>query len=98
MMDFAVEPFAPLGSAEIVPPPAAPADALAPIVPVPDDATEPSFWHFKHGEPAAVWTYRDADRRVLGHVARFDTPDGKQILPRSWCQVSEGSSRWAWKA
>src|SRR5215207_2503380 len=98
MMGLAVEPFAPLDPAEIVPPPAAPADALVPIVPVPDDATEPSFWHLKHGEPAAVWTYRDADCRVLGHVARFDTPEGKQILPRSWCRVSDGSSRWAWKA
>ena len=97
MTHLAVEPFAPLGAAEIAPV-TPPPQALVPIVPVPDDAPEASFHHFKHGAPFAVWTYRDAERRVLGHVARFDTPDGKQILPRSWCRSVEGPARWAWKA
>jgi putative DNA primase/helicase len=52
-------------------------------------------WSPKTG---AVWSYRDADNRLLGHVARFETRGGKQILPRNWCRAEDGSSRWAWKA
>lgn len=98
MTRLAVEPFAPLAAAEMAPPVAPPPDALVPIVPAPDDAPEPTFRHLEHGEPSAVWTYRDADHRVLGHVARFDTPAGKQVLPRSWCRSADAPSRWAWKA
>jgi len=82
------------------PPPARPTPIDAgkprPIMPIPDHAPSPTFAHQRHGEPSQVWTYRSASGSPLMHVARFDTPDGKQILPRSW--VSEGGrERWAWR-
>lgn len=37
----------------------------------------------KLGEPAARWTYQDAQGEAIAVVARWDTPDGKQIRPVS---------------
>lgn len=68
------------------------------ILPVPDDATRPTFKHFEHGEPSAVWTYRDAKGRVLLYVCRFDPPGArKQVVPRSWCDHPGKGPRWTWK-
>lgn len=58
----------------------------------PTTAAAPSFRHFKHGEPSAVWTYRDPESRVLGYICRYDTADGKEILPLTW-----QDGKWAWK-
>ena len=69
-----------------------------PVCPAPDEARPPSFRHPSHGEPAAVWTYRDAGGRTLGYVARFDPPEGKQILPRCWCRLPDGGHSWRWRA
>lgn len=65
---------------------------VTPVTPIPADAPPPTFEHRTHGEPAATWTYRDAQGRPLFYVCRFDTPDGKQILPRTY-----NCGRWAWK-
>ena len=75
-----------------------------PIVPVPSDAPKfsASQRRFKaktHGAPVATWTYRNADGRPMGHVARYEQvgDDGKidkMIWPwtfgirdgrREWC-------------
>lgn len=62
------------------------------IHPVPDSAPAAAFRHRDYGEPAKVWTYKDAAGQVLGHVARFNLAEGgKAVLPRSW--TAEG---WAW--
>jgi len=42
------------------------------------------FEHFRHGKPKHVWFYRSAEGNLLFCVARYDTPDGKQIIPWSW--------------
>ena len=70
------------------------ADAVVTVVtkPILADAPQPTFKHRTHGEPAATWTYRDAQGRPLFYVCRFDTPDGKQILPRSY-----NGNAWRWK-
>jgi len=66
------------------------------IYPVPIDASPAPRTHAKHGRPSRVWTYRDAAGQVLFHVARFDLPEGKQILPLSLWR--EGAAlRWHWK-
>lgn len=65
-----------------------------PIIPVPAEATAPNFKHFKFGEPAAVWTYRGTAGDVLMYIARYDTPDGKEIIPWSWCDHPGKQSRW----
>lgn len=68
-----------------------------PVLPVPDDAPGPSFRHRAYGEPARVWTYRDAEGRVLGYVCRFDMPDGgKEVIPRTFCDNGKGRREWRW--
>lgn len=69
-----------------------------PVMPVPDSAPEPSLRHPRHGEPTAVYTYRDTTGRPLMHVCRYDPPEGrKQILPRTWCRMPDGSESWQWR-
>lgn len=65
----------------------------------PASAPPAKFDHFKHGAPSAVWTYRDAEGRVIGYVCRFDLGNGKKdVCPISWCRNSEGRERWKWKS
>lgn len=67
------------------------------VLPVPDDAPPPLSRHSRHGEPAAVWTYRDGSGRVLGYVARFDVPGRKkEVLPLTLWRDARGL-RWTWK-
>lgn len=96
---LAPDPFAPLSqaneaSAEMV---ANSGDAI-PVSPVPDDAPSADFRHAEFGEPATFWTYKDESGRLLGHVARFETASGKEILPRTWCRLPNGVSAWRWRA
>ncbi len=64
--------------------PAAPTD-LAIVLPVPDDAPACRLVHPTHGKPSASWAYRDKFGALLGHVARYDPPEGrKQIVPWVW--------------
>ena len=69
----------------------------APVTPVPGDAPQPPKAHPKYGRPTHVWTYRNASGQALMHVCRFDTKDGKQILPLSYWRNSNGHYRWRWK-
>lgn len=46
------------------------------------------------GEPSIIWPYRDIDRTVLGYVARYETPDGKQIRCWTWGQRGDRHARW----
>lgn len=69
-----------------------------PISPVPDDAPEPHAAHVKRGKPDVVYTYRDADGRVLGYIYRFVTSDGgKETLPHVFAENSQtGAREWRW--
>jgi putative DNA primase/helicase len=67
------------------------------VSPCPSGAPEPAMRHKEYGEPSDKFTYRDADKNVLGYVARFDTPSGKQILPYTVWKMSDGKLRWRWK-
>ena len=63
---------------------------------VPENAPSPTFTHYKHGKPSSVWQYRNPDGTTFGYVARFDTNEGKQILPLTY--RDNGTSRdWRWK-
>jgi hypothetical protein len=67
------------------------------ILPVPQDAPPPDFKHFKFGEPAATWCYRNAKGEPLLYVCRFDPPgERKQVIPRSWCDHPGKGPRWTW--
>ena len=69
-----------------------------PITPVPPHASPAQLHHSQFGEPSATWTYKNEAGLVLGYVARFDHPDGKQILPRTWCRLPDDSEAWRWRA
>lgn len=68
-----------------------------PITPVPPDAPPAPAAHPKHGQPSAVWTYRDTAEHILFQVYRFDLPKGKQFLPLTYCQNSHGQCAWRWQ-
>ena len=61
-----------------------------PILPVPEDAPPPPQAHQRLGRPSATWKYRDTQGRLLGLVARLDTPEGKQVLPVTFCEGPNG--------
>lgn len=66
------------------PPPKAP-----PIIPVPDDAPDPTLHHYRHGTPVARWAYRDAQGRPAFHVARYEPEAGrKEVL--AWVWTADG--------
>jgi hypothetical protein len=93
---LALDPFAPLSLAEAEAAPtevAADEEKVAPVIPVPEDAPAAHFRHAELGEPSATWTYKDEAGRRLGHVARFETPSGKQILPRTCWSLSDRTTR-----
>lgn len=71
--------------------------AWQPTLPVPENAP-PLPSHYRHGAPSRVWTYHDAQGRILGHVCRFDRPDGgKEVMPLTFCQGAEGKASWRWQ-
>lgn len=68
------------------------------ILPVPDAAPQPPRQHAQHGQASALWRYADGQGRTLGYVARFETPEGKVILPLCFGQYGTGRPQWVWKA
>jgi hypothetical protein len=48
------------------------ADAAVPVVPVPADAPETTFEHWKFGRPTQFWTYTDIAGAVHHYRVRFD--------------------------
>jgi putative DNA primase/helicase len=59
----------------------------------PPAVAPPSMIHPKFGKPSGRWTYSDKDGPLF-HVARYETPEGKQFCPWSW---STTASRWVAK-
>lgn len=68
--------------------PAAAVDTIT--MPIPDGKRPAHFRSSKLGEPTAVYTYRDAEGRDLGHIARFETADGKVFLPTTLWRGKDG--------
>lgn len=63
------------------------------VSPAPTSAIE--IKHYKHGVPGQIWTYRDANFNVIGYVCRFDTDDGKEVLPYVYA-TNGTNSEWRW--
>jgi putative DNA primase/helicase len=52
--------------------------------------------HYRYGAPSRVWEYRTADGQLDGLICRFDTPEGKQIVPYTF--RTDGTRReWRWQ-
>lgn len=55
-----------------------------------------SFQHYRLGEPNQRWEYHNEDGVVIGYICRFDTEDGKEIMPYTYC--TDGTRReWRWQ-
>ena len=67
------------------------------IAPIPDDVPPPRLAIARHGEPEAVYRYRDTDGRLLCLSRRFAAP-GPKALPLTWCEGSGGKREWRSKA
>lgn len=50
----------------------------------PAPAETPSLRHPRFGPPAGQWCIRDADGHPIHYVARYDTEDGKEVVPWTW--------------
>ena len=72
--------------------------AFSVILPVPESAPQPPRCHAQHGQASALWRYADGQGRTLGYVARFETPEGKGILPLCFGHYGTGRPQWVWKA
>lgn len=64
------------------------------IAPVPEGHARHHCQHPKFGEPTRVWDYLDKDGKLLGHVARYDLPDGKEFIPWTLSMGDNGVYRW----
>lgn len=60
----------------------------------PAGAGRPAMKIAKLGEPMRTWDYLDADGALLGCVARYETPEGKQI--RCWTWGAKGDEAPGW--
>lgn len=71
-----------------------------PIRPIPDGISAPKeIKHSKHGKPARVWEYKEADGRLIGLICRFEDGKGnKTLIPLSYCYSDKGNKRWTWKS
>jgi putative DNA primase/helicase len=87
-----------VASVGVTAPAKAPAAAdWTPVIPVPENAPEPVFRHQRFGLASRTWAYRDAEGRVIGHICRFDLPDGgKDVVPHTYCQHADGRRAWRW--
>lgn len=80
-----------------------------PILPVPQDAPPPPKKHYKFGQPARYWIYRNRSSEVLGLIYRFELPaclenaaqgkkPKKEMRPLTYCRNQiTGDCQWKWK-
>lgn len=65
---------------------------------IPAADCEVDFHHSKLGKPCKTWAYHNADCDLLGFICRFDTSEGKQILPRTlWATARAPDGEWLWR-
>lgn len=89
------------------PPAPSPADpgqdagAFVCIMPIPDDAPEPSASHSRHGKPSRRYAYAAADGRVNFFHDRYEPKregERKQFAPLTLWRDVDGVYRWQFKA
>ena len=95
------DPFAPLSEAERTRTNGAAehADGWHPILPAPEEPPDATgIRHHRLGVAAERWVYRDAQKRPLFCVVRFDLPGGgKEVLPLTYGML-RGTCGWQFKA
>lgn len=58
---------------------------------------KPSFEHYTHGKPSKIWKFRDYEGNLVGFTCRFETEDGKVVLPYNYVSVNDCMPEWKWK-
>lgn len=64
------------------------------LIPAP---TPGQIIHYRHGKPSRVWEYKTPDGKLAGLICRFDTRDGKEVLPFTYCHDGNGRKDWRWQ-
>jgi len=67
------------------------------VHPTPESPQSP-LAHSTHGKYSERWCYFNYDGDLIGWVCRFDTDNGKQILPLTLWKNKSGEWKWKWKA
>ncbi|MGD9637753.1 MAG: DUF3631 domain-containing protein [Alphaproteobacteria bacterium] len=73
---------------------------VIPIIPVPDNAPEPSFKITEWNEPKSVYAYKNAKNELVGYIARYETVNGstqKTFRPFTYCKLANGKTAWQMK-
>ncbi len=68
-----------------------------PILPIPDSAPKPPQAHHQHGKASKLWAYTDREGCILHYIARFDTAQGKVVLPLTYSKQGN-ITKWMWKS
>lgn len=69
------------------------------VVPVPDDASEPTFEHIDLGHPSDVYRYTVCDGRTAGYICKFTSLENELTFrPRHYAEKSVGKVSWQWIA
>lgn len=71
-------------------------DGWRPLLEIAEIAPPAPAEHFRKGLPSARWVYRDQSGRPIGEVWRFNFPEGKEIVPLTYCR-HEQSGEFAWR-
>ena len=50
----------------------------------------PELKHYKMGMPASYWSYKTKAGALMTIIRRYNFPDGKVYLPKSWLDVGNG--------
>ena len=79
----------------MIPPASLPQKPPVKLASPPATTQDPLMNHPKFGAPSASWRYTDGAGQTLFFIARYDAPEGKQILPWSW---ASDQGRWLSKA
>lgn len=69
----------------------------APILPIPEGTPSEPMEHPIYGKPNMSWRYVSIDGGLLQIINRFDTNDGKQVLPLTFCTDGKRND-WRWQA
>jgi uncharacterized protein (DUF927 family) len=67
------------------------------VIPVPKAVKDPHFLHHIYGKAKVVYPYKGKEGELFGYICRFETPEGKEILPCTYRKNKEGKTGWKWK-
>jgi len=61
-----------------------------------DRFKKPSFEHYLYGQPTNIYEYRNLQGRLLGFTLRYNTKEGKIVLPYNYIMIN-GNPEWVFR-